>query len=812
MKLKNALTLSALGLLPILTGAQGCVSDEAPEAQTPNNVTEVNHSFRGKWAVDMAKVDAHYGTSSEYFLGVTAVEAGLQDGLPPIWDQTAKREPNGELHQETGDEVAVIDRQGNKIDPVGYVNIIPMLKDTDPSKQVHIRDIMQNGDVIVYVHPEQTGTRGAMERRASHVGMHYEYEAADGRELVHHIDNPNSYGPIYNHRPDRQMPFHVYRFKPRKGDMVGAAPSNVTETVEGVGFTAAQQSDVLALVNQGDVSSQDARNALHEMLDIDVALRADAAGRIVQYRYHNGSIDSLSILAAIPQVGPSALTTMRDHVTTDGAGQPLTAEMAKAYGEHAADWAMMTNDISPFAGFFDLRLKTRSDLDQFAVNAINGQEIPNLYCSGLAYANLNLAINFPLNEKTLGADLYSTFAASSYYFSDANGDIPAAELADELGLEGLNRLVFEPYGPSDILDAWITNYWGAIPLPIKLQIFQSPDFQQGVVQGFSQLEWSDDQNDEKQSSGEFTPATLENVQRWALAYARPAEATDEYLANDPELAEAFDQLGISRDGMTPMDVLKAVEGATIDNKFVPPQIWMDEADRDDSSLVYVGTVLNCELLTAVDGSGEDACAAGGGGVTIWSEGASDSSTYPDFAVANGASKTHRRFDIAGPSNWGPDSVVTARVTHGDVSDVRFVAHLPTNWENHPAADLPYQEYRAWCSDAVANGGHCAADAGILLNPNAAGAVDDQTFSWRLGDVCNFSDDGLTATCPMATTVDGFEMLQEAELSTWADQGRVSVTMTDLGGQSSADLNNCSACTESGGQYNQFTVTLIQPGG
>ena len=241
MKLRNVLSLSVVAVLPILAGTQGCAVEEAPSASNSENTTEVNHDNRGRWAVDMQKVDEHYGRSSTYFLGVTAEEAGLQPGLPPVWDQTAKRLPSGELVEETGNEIAVIDRDGNKVDPVGYVNIIPMLKDTDPSKQKHIREFMKNGDVIVYFHPEQTGARGAMERRASHVGMHYEYETADGRSLLHHIDNPNSYGPIYNHRPNRQMPFHVYRFNPKASDGVSAAaPTGPTETVEGVDFTAAR--------------------------------------------------------------------------------------------------------------------------------------------------------------------------------------------------------------------------------------------------------------------------------------------------------------------------------------------------------------------------------------------------------------------------------------------------------------------------------------------------------------------------------------------------------------------------------------------
>ena len=819
MKLRNMLKLSALAIVPMLGAAQGCVSDDDNIATAPpENVTEVNHKFRGKWAVDMKKVDEHYGRSSTYFLGMTAEEAGLPNPqLPPVWDQTARREADGSLHEETGTEYAVIDRDGNKIDPQGYVNIIPMLQDTEPAKQKHIRDIMNDGDVIVYVHPEQTGVRGAMERRASHVGMHYEYTTEDGRELVHHIDNPNSYGPVYNHRPDRQMPFHVYRFKPLATDRIGGGgAATPVESPEGIDYSAAQRDAVLAIVNGGDVSTQDARKAFHKKLDIELGMRADAAGKIVQYRTNNGTIDSLDVLAAIPRVGPAALRTLRDASGAEAggsAGSVMTAAQAAAYGTNARNWAMMTNDISPFADFFDLRLQTLDDLPAFAQAAVNGQQINNLYCSGLAYANLNLAINFPLNEQGLG-DLYSTFASGSWRFSDANGEITAQQLADSAGLTSLNRLVFEPYQPSDILNAWIETYWWAIPPEAKQQIFASPEFQQQIVQGFRKLEWSDSHSEEKQSSGEFEPATVENVERWAAAYGQPAEATEGYLASHPEIAAKFAELGLNSEGMTPMDVFQAVEDAVVVNEFVPPQIWMDHADRDNASLVYVGTVLNCEILTAVDGSGDDACAGSGGGVTEFSEAAADSSHYPDYVLNNGGHVAHRRFDVVGPESWGPDSTVSVRITHGDVGDVRFILHLPAHWQNHPAADLPYQEFRGWCSEQREMGGSCAAEVGILLEPNESGPVTDKTYTWRLGDICDFSADGAIASCPLASpwageNGDEFGDRGVGDISTWADGGRVSVTAIDLGNTSAGDLENCPACPTSGGHYNQYKVHLIQ---
>jgi len=830
MKLRNLLSLSTIAVLPVVAVANGCSTDAQPQTAIPSNVTEVNHSLRGKWGVDMTKVDELYGTSSEYFLGLTAAEAGLGDvsgmmqqqgmpALPTVWDQTAKRLPDGSLVEETGTEYAVIDRDGNKIDPEGYVNIVPMLRETDPAKQKHIKEYLNDGDVIVYFHPEQTGTRGAMERRQSHVGMHYEYDA-DGEQIVHHIDNPNSYGPVYNHAPNRQMPFHAFRFKPRKGDLIGGGgniPSgDVVASPEGVAYTQAQADAVLALVNGGSVATEDDRKTLHTLLDIDYGMRADAAGHIVQYRFHNGEIGNVDILAAIPYVGPAALRTLRDGVEIEASspGQPITAAQAQAYGEHAADWAMITNDISPFANFFDLRLKKLDQIDQFASAAVNGSDIPVLYCSGLAYVNLNLAINRPLNQEGLEG-LYDTFAANSYYFSDAGRDLPASELADEMGLPRLDRLVFEPYGPSDIMDAWIENYWADVPLPVKQMVFQTEGFQQQIVQGFSQLEWSGDQADEKQSSGNFAPATLENVGRWAKAYGQPAEATEAFLAADPDLAEAFNTLGISSQGMTPMDVVKAVEEQFIDNQFVPPQIWMDEADKDDASLVYVGTVLNCDILSAVDGSSDDACAGSGGGVTEFSEGAADTSTYPDYAVADGAAIMHRRFDVAGPEHFGPDSTVSVRVTHPDVSDVKFILHVPTTWEGHEMATAPYQEFRVWCDQHRADGGTCAAETGILLDPalvgQASGDVLDQTYTWRLGDICDFNEDGSKATCPMATTIDGYRTQGEVEISTWANDGRIAATMVDVGGNTtSMEMNNCSACSAGGGHYNQYKVHLIAP--
>jgi len=301
---------------------------------------------------------------------------------------------------------------------------------------------------------------------------------------------------------------------------------------------------------------------------------------------------------------------------------------------------------------------------------------------------------------------------------------------------------------------------------------------------------------------------MENVGRWVKAYGRSADETAAYLEADPTLAEGLAALGIASDGLTPMAVLQAVEADQIENRFVPPQIWMDEADREDSSLVYVGTVVNCELLTAVDGSTDDACSGGGGGSTMFTEGASDTSTYPHYALKNAGQRTHRRFDVIGPEAFGPDSTVSVRVTHADVQDTVYLMHVPSNWEGHETELMVYGDFNSWCDARHTEGQSCAPQYGILLKPQASGGADDATFTWRLGDVCQFNDAG-KALCPVGGFDESGNLVEgELELDTWANGGHTTVTFVDLGADSSAELPNCSECTAGGGQVNQWSVTLM----
>lgn len=814
-------------------------------------------TFEHVWAVDMKKVREHYGQTTRFFFGMTPQEAGLDPqivipgltqaiaaqmiaaGVPqeaavqaateqatalantPIWDQMARRNADHSLHVDhalddrAAKNVQLILEDGTEIDPPGYLNIIPMYRDTDPTKQTQIRKVMKNGDVIVYFHPEFTDIKDHMERRMSHVAMHYDImDPVTGQQMVHHIDNPNGYGPMYNHRPSKHMPFHIFRFQPRADKPFGLTPdaADVVEEIEGVAFTQAQRQKVLALVNP-TLPTEAATLAFHTRLDVELALDVRAADNIVTHLHNVGAIGNLATLAAIPYVGPSALTRMRDAVDGEEDGFTIEPGLASLYSQHAADWAFITNDLSPFADFFTLTLQQKSQLDDFAVPALNGEDMPRLYCSGLAYTNLNLALNRPLNPLGLGDDLWDTFKGSQYYLSDINARFPAEWVADSHDLPAIDRLVFESYAATDIVNSWLETNFGHLPLPIRQAMLQNPQLQQQMVNGFSQLEWSDADATEKSQAQQFDPASEANVARWAKAYGLTAEQTPAFLEADAELKAAFSGLGISAEGLTPMDVLQAVERETVANRFVPPRIWMDVADRADSNMVYVGTVLNCELLTAADGSGLDACAGGGGGADEFAEGAADTSTYPHYAVTDGGERTHRRLDgTPGPELMGKGTRVTAAFTAADVTDVRFLLHTPEHYEGHETADMAMYAYDEYCTERNPSA-TCAPAKGILIDPTRQipeGAVSDERLAFDLlGDegICTALNE-TEMECEVATRGPDGALSVEKEILDRDAHGLFSLTMIDLKASAApAELELCEACAEGGAQFNGWRLQI-----
>ncbi len=676
--------------------------------------------YGGKsWVIDMSKASA-YGDTGRYFWGVVIGEElkefdGIDKLLDPadgaanqfftqvfaqlggedvkftatfkvVWDQLQNVKAGYPtmifedvasankgiqiLKQATGVvyQIVVIDADGNYVTAPGTQNIIPMLKETAPENQTHIRFAMQNGDVISYVHPEYTDMKNLMERRASHVAMHYDLTLEDGRELVHHIDNPNGYGPMYNHKPSRHMPFHAWRFK-------------------------------------GETTDQVAR-----------------------------------------------------------------------YGLAARNWAMMINDISPFAGFFDLQLKSKDDLERFVAPAMTGEELPKLYCSGLAYTALNLGLNHPQSEAGLGG-FFGDYQSKGnmdidaddqgWLFSDADQRFGMSFLSDGIGnLTPKDQLVFEPYDSVNMLNAWVDNTFRGLPealtdifpaetgvvdgikagitaqlsqvqgdaeMTAKLQmvlglysaenfrlaviksVLGTANFQKQVVGGFRQLEWGEPTRatmpGEQDRTANMPPATVNNAALWAAAWGLLAKDKDDFmtytcdfiqgletecdnkkvvdtqygkmsLKNAAESKQSEELANAVQDAETPMEVVEALARFGITNRFVPPRIWIDYGEGDSATLDYVGTVINCELLSAMDGSDAEACLGSGGEVKYYKEGGSDSHTYPHFAVRAGGQVTHRRVDASnGPDSFGYGTKVGVKFTAVDPSKILFAVHVPSQWNN-----------------------------------------------------------------------------------------------------------------------------------
>ncbi len=840
----------------LIACAPGCSSSQDDEGDGDEGA--LTESTPGQWVVDLAKVNAPwdrggYGRSTQVFFGLGPQEYGLcKQGEAPeqcaakpiLWDQTFRfgpqvREGSVEFRKPYANDKSnpvVKLADGRVTGPKGKgLNIIPLLKNTDPTAQVHLRKWMKNGDVVTFFHPEYNSMRQLMDRRVSHVAMHYDYKSPHtGREYVHHFDNPNNYGPRYNYPPSRNMPFHVFRYQPKGMDV----------------------------------------------------------------------------------------------------------KMAAAYAHAARNWAFMDDDLSPFADFFDLQSQTTRDLQtKFVTPLLRGESIARVYCSGLAWTNLNLGVNHPLKPGMVTQDYTRAETGETFKASDCADPasekcvLTPAKLGDveAASLQGRGKLVFSPYTTTDLATAWLDNTWGELPPEKRAEIAKKPETQQQIAQGLNALRWSDADGkaalDANQQPVSVSVSSAENLKAWADGYGATLDYAKAMKEGNREVAAAIVRSFIEshqlklKDGrvasmtelikmhngsrpadadpdkwitvdvltMTPSQILRALEMAHVDNRFVPPRIWLDQADdvtflpggadpRQDSKsdMVYVGTVINCELLSASDGSGADACAVEGegvgGGMDEFSEGGADTSTYPHYAVPNGGERTHRRFDASpGPALMGKGTKILARATTYEMSDVKFLLHTPelygegytefvnTLFANVPAdvlaaearqrglAGMSVRDYDTACTAmskvaASQNGrGSCAPKRAIVLDvakanevvagdarARASGAIPDAIYSFELGNVCRIaSPDAEKMTCQVVSQKpDGsgwdFEHVQEVDVSR-STRGNFALTMVDEGRAPSTppaiDPANpnaarderayglCNACSAQGSHFNQWTLTI-----
>jgi hypothetical protein len=767
----NWTTRTLVGLLGIgLMGAMGagCSSQPAEDDDSGDELNAAgNISKAGEWVVDLKAAAEKYGSGSKYFLGIDGADlGGAQAGFPPgtiVWDQTFRFGSDHKAVDPSKEFPAVKDASGKIFGPKGrFLNIIPLLKDTDPTKQAHLRSWLKNGDILMFFHPEQNTMRNAMDRRASHVAMHYDYKSPyNDKEFVHHVDNPNNYGPRYNYTPETHMPFHVFRYQPK--------------------------------------------------------------------------------------------------------GVP--AATAANYALAARNWSFITDDLSPFADFFTLNLQRFDQLKAFRDAALSNQPIPSVYCSGLAFTNLNLGLNYPLKASDLGNRTFNREETAEKL--DARVLAPR-ETAD---LQGINRLVFEPYTPSELATVWLDNTYAHLPVQMRQGLAKNPAMQQQVAQGFMALEWSDVEGKQAPTNGR-PPAVSspENMKAWGESYGLKAgDETAAFLNRDDikisgedgqtmtlKAALALPENANIDKAQPAAKILRELEIRYIKNRFVPPRIWADSAEdrfwanpagdartESNSDIVYVGTVLNCELLAAADGSNKDACklenADGiGAGSDEFSQGGADTATYPEYAVPNGGERSHRRFDArTGPDAMGKGSKIVVRATASDIADVKFLFHTPAMYADAANEQLysggkwaqlssltDSKAFDAACTriyteaQTSSRHGSCAPVQGILLDPAKlgapTGAANDLSMTFDLTKVCTIKD-AKTMTCPVVSQKrdgSGWDLanVKTMDVSREVPKGEkpayVDATMVELGSKTDAQtLDNCSTCGAGGAQFNQWTVTL-----
>ncbi|MBK6693417.1 MAG: hypothetical protein IPG50_14595 [Myxococcales bacterium] len=723
MRPLHCLLATALVPLALACSSSSEAVDSAGDALTDDDA--IPFAKAGDWVVDLDKAARLYGKTSKYFLGLGGDEVSPK--VPGIvWDQTFGFEGDHSPVAANAEMPAVLTTEGGQkkiIGPKGRrLHIIPLLKNTDPSKQVHLRRMLQNGDVLTYFHPESTDPKGVMDRRASHVAMHYDYEK-DGRTHVHHVDNPNNYGPRYNHAPSVHMPFHVFRYQP-KG---------------------------------------------------------------------------------------------------------TSAETSKAYGLAARGWAFINDDLSPFSGFFDLTVRTREDLTtKVFEKAVAGQEIAPLYCSGLAYASLNLGVNYPFNAASLGAS-WATFQRTEYRRDD--GMLDKSELArGQESLRGVGKMIFDPYTASEMTSAWLDATYRDLPLEARRGIAKSPDVQAQLAAGLKSLKFGDAPGKEAApalaGAAPASVASPKNMKAWGDAYGAGESETRDYVAShelttpsgDKPMAALVAEAGIALDGKTPAAVLREIEAKFVKNMFVPPRIWIDQADRADSDMVYVGTVLNCEMLSSSDlASNADACLGSDQGTDEFAQGGADTSTYPHYAVPNGGERTHRRFDATpGPDTFGPGTRIKLRATSVDVADTMFLLHTPEMYKGTELSSLETMPYDNKCTSLYAEAraagtrGSCAPSRGIVLDPQATvptGPLADKSFVFNLTEVCQVLDER-NMLCPVAEQrAGGWEVIGNKVVTRDA-HGLVAATMVDMGrSAAAATLDRCDECPKGGGQFNNWSITV-----
>lgn len=685
---KGVVGAVSIGLM--LLGIGGCDSgtEDPDEVECRGGAcdTWMTEGFDHRWALDIQKIQSmgRY-SNNQRFVGAPGEEVGLpaelaavacerekvinsdgsiQDGGCFLWGNTQRRNYDHSLHVDdpANHPIVNIVDNGQMIDPPGYLNIIAQLN-AERHEQTEVRNYLRNGDILVYFHPEDQDTT---QFRMHHAAMFYDTGegplaiSLDGVPFVHHVDNPVSYGPAFNAGPTMH-PFHVYRFNPN------GAPNTESRDADG-----------------------------HFVFPCTEEISGPGG-------------------PAECQAGDATFT--------------ITDDMAAQYSYMARNWALITNGHAPFSSFHYMSWNDEADraaqslgvieeVDRYAMPALQRGETPQVYCAGLVYTNLNLALNRPLNQDSLGP-MWDVFQGNSYEFTDrymnlgvgqndARTALSAAELQDAADLPSLGQLVFEPITASDIVDAWLEGYFGRLPRDVRAQILGGNA--QQIAAGFRSLVWAAGKAEEAEDTVVATP---ERVQAYAMAYAAGDQDLHTITVQDHQLVV---QQG--PDGQPDLPQMKELELEHVDNRYVPPPLYHVLANREGSMLSYVGTVFHVDLLTPInDNEGE----TGTGGVAEFSEGGPDTSLYEHYFVPNAGRHAQRIFEVSnGPGQVGHGSVFSTRISAADIRDVRVVLH--------PAGTFAQQDSSNVCdrnADCIGDARGIAVPLSAEMNGGAT-AWDDVT--------------------------------------------------------------------------------------
>jgi hypothetical protein len=550
------------------------------------------------------------------------------------WGNMQTRNYDHSLHAPGGNplrEPAIInfveEQNGRKvyIDPPGYLNVIA-LRNAERTEQTELRSYLRNGDILVYVHPEDGDQR--IQFAAHHAAMYYDTAegplafALDG-SYVHHLDNPTSYGPAFNAGPS-STPFHVFRFNPN------GAPN--TNNRDDEGFYQFDCSEAL----RGPGGPEACQNG-----DGTFTITDEMADRYALMARNWGLINNDN--APFSGFHTLNLTSVSD--LEDGFAAP----------------ALEGNPMKPTY----CAALTGTNLSLGTNFPLNEAALGDLWHSFRG-------TSFGFDDGYFRGELAWDTLMDPYADPNYKPVFPQMRDQDLEPLPKLGTLPVKPVQASDIIANWVESYFPGFGMD-ESQVQQIragivAQMKSRIVERFSVLDWDTD---------------AAKLQQWREEHGAEngnGTTTDFPPVLDEQavlgFAQAYKQGG--RDSQAYRQMYRR-EAANVEQRYLYPPIYHVEANREGSMISYVGTVVHVDLLEPIgDNPGITEPTDGAEG---FFQGGPDSSQYPHYFVPNGGSHTQRVLHVdSGPEQVGKGTTITTRISAADIHDVRVVLHPPESFE------------------------------------------------------------------------------------------------------------------------------------